>query len=139
MKVRCAECSTPFEAQRATAKFCSGTCRQRNYQAAKIANSPAETPKIAPLTPTLVPNPLEHPLITATRRELADADRLDSVAGQLALELAEKVCSGRDTGSAKAAASKEFRSVLAEALATAPRADVLDELAARRLGKASGA
>lgn len=82
----------------------------------------------------------EHPLIVQTRRELTDADRLDTVVGQMAMRLAEKMAGNFDTGSALAAVSKELRAVMAEALAdVGSKADSLDELAARRMQRASGA
>jgi hypothetical protein len=80
-------------------------------------------------------------LVAAVYRELDEAGRLDSIAGQLALQLAAKMVDYDVSGSA--ALSKEFRSVLAEALASAnagggPEAgspaddDELNEIARKR-------
>lgn len=135
MRVRCSACSKPFEAQRSTARFCGATCRKRGNRdaSATVEQAPASLTPVAPI-------PAKEPqLVTVTRRELEAAGKLDSVIGQQAMRLAEKLCSGFDTGSATAAVSKEFRAVMAEALAdVAKKADDLDELAARRLQKASG-
>jgi hypothetical protein len=88
----------------------------------------------------VVPIPPKEPqLVSVTRRELEQAGKLDSVIGQQAMRLAEKLCSGFDTGSATAAVSKEFRAVMAEALADVKKqADGIDELMLRRMQKASG-
>jgi hypothetical protein len=87
-----------------------------------------------------VGHPVEVPLVAQTRRELDEAGKLDSVVGQQALRLAEKMCSGADTGSATAAVSKEFRAVMALALAhVTTKTDSLDELSQRRVLKAAGA
>jgi hypothetical protein len=82
----------------------------------------------------------EEPLVAAIRRELEGARRLDTALGRQAMRLAERMHSMMDTGSAVAALSRELRAVMAEALAGVPaKADGLDELAARRERKASGA
>jgi hypothetical protein len=125
VKVTCEVCGAEFEGQRSTAKTCSDVCRQRKRRC---------EPNPAPVAGG------EHPLVARTRLELQEAGKLDSVVGLHALRLAEKLTSTRDTGSATAAVSKEFRAVMAEALADVPRkADSVDELAQRRLQKASGA
>jgi len=74
-----------------------------------------------------------------TERELEQAGRLDTRLGQMAVALAEKLAAGRDTGSAMAAVSREFRSVMDEAMRGAMiETDELDELAARRDSKRAG-
>ncbi len=76
----------------------------------------------------------------ATTRELESVGRLESVAGQLALELAYRVASGHETGAAVASLVKELRVTMAAALAgLAPAPDALDELRARRDCKRSAA
>jgi hypothetical protein len=132
----CEQCQKSFEAKSRTAVYCGVSCRVRAHQARKNAGVTAEKPELAPVAALPVK---ESALVAATRRELEEAGKIDSVAGQLALELAAKACSPADTGSAKAAVSKELRAVMAEALAdVAKKADGLDELASRRLQKASG-
>ena len=108
---------------------------------AKVPPAPTE-PSSEPEQPSEpAPSPDDvPPLVAATRRELQAADRLDSVAGQQALKLAERMYGLFDTGSAIAALSRELRAAMAEALKDAPRAgDSLDELAERRRRKAAGA
>jgi hypothetical protein len=134
VKATCEECGTEFEAKRRGAAFCGNTCKMRAFRADKRGDRPE--PALAAVAD--IPA-VEPPLVTATRRELEAAGRFDTVVGQIAMELAAKVCSDRDTGSAKAAAAKELRTVMAEALTVAEKADSLDELASRRLKRASGA
>lgn len=148
MKKSCEACGNLFETPKSWAKFCGATCRKRASRAsaeapkeAKIkpirAPKPAETRETAPEKPTASP---WHPLIAQTTRELEEAGVLDSVLGQTALRLAEKLAGNFDTGSAMASLSREFRSVRAEALSSgSKKADPLDELALRRFQKASGA
>jgi hypothetical protein len=136
VRVTCDQCGDQFEARSIRARLCSNKCRQRSSRGARNSESAGETPTLAPV---VAPEGFEWPLVTATRRELDEAGVLDTVAGHLALQLAAQVCASRDTGSAKAAASKEFRAVMADALKDVTKqADSLDELAARRLKRASG-
>jgi hypothetical protein len=80
----------------------------------------------------------DHPaspsgLEQAVTRELEAAGRLESWAGQVALELAYRVASPHETGAAVAALAKQLTASLAVALAgVAPAADPLDEIRARR-------
>ena len=67
---------------------------------------------------------------------MTEADRLDTVAGQVAFELAVRVANRREMGSAVASLSKQLREAMAEALAgVAVAADPLDEIRARRDAK----
>lgn len=84
--------------------------------------------------------PKIHPLVVQTERELDAAGVRDSVLGQTALRLAEKLAGNFDTGSAMASLSREFRAVMAQALSDGTKkSDSIDELAARRMQRASGA
>ncbi len=127
----CVVCARPFQALRSTARYCDATCRQRAKRACGVS-SVAALPE---------PTEAEPDLVAATRRELLRAKREDSVLGQQALALALRLSTGAaDTGSAVASLSKELRAVMAEAMAGVPAApDLLDQLAARRVQKASGA
>lgn len=72
-------------------------------------------------------------LVAAYRRELDEAKVLDTPTAALVLELAERLAGGDLTGSALAALSRELRAAMADATRNKPgRADVLDELLARR-------
>lgn len=120
--VVCAACATDFVGKNSRAKYCSDTCRKRGLRG---GTAPAKAKPSG--------------LVAVTRRDLEQADRLETVLGQQAMGLAEKLSSGRDTGSAMAALSKEFRAVLDAALDGAVVvSDGLDELAERRDRKRAG-
>jgi len=77
-------------------------------------------------------------LVAVTARELDAVGRLESVAGQLALELAYRVASPYETGAAVAALAKQLHLTMTEALGgVAKAADPLDEIRARRDRKRS--
>lgn len=122
----CAGCGDSIEARHPSAKYCSDTCRQRGSRKGRQAAAQQLT--------------ADYPLVAAVRAELEAADRLDSALGQQAVALAQHMASPFDTGSARAAVSRELRAVMDAALADAPKAaDALDELASRRQQKASSA
>ena len=121
----CDVCGRPYEAKRVSSRFCSGTCRKRNLRAPR--------PRLAETSPAAE----DYALPAATRAELEAASRLDSMLGQVALLLAERMCEF-DTGSGTAALSKELRAVMVAAVQGAPAAaDPVDELRARRDRKRS--
>src|ERR1044072_6203140 len=107
----CDVCGKSYEAQRASSRYCSSSCRARKAQGATVREMrpPAESAS-------------ESGVVAATRRELEAAGRLDSALGQAALVLARRVESDRDTGSAAAALVKEWRATKAEALKGVPGA-----------------
>jgi hypothetical protein len=126
LKVLCGACGAEFEAKRSTAKFCGAACQKR---AKRGATSPANEPD---------PN---AGLVESVRRELGDAQRLDTVDGQLAIELAKQVTAAGATGIA--GLSKELRTVMASALRGAEprneqpaRDDEVDKARRRREQKA---
>jgi hypothetical protein len=125
----CAGCGESIEERHPSARYCSDTCRQRGSRKQRQAG------------PAAAPEPASEPeLVAAVRRELETVDRLGSVLGQQALELARQLASPFDTGSARAAVSRELRATMAALLADAPAAaDKLDELEERRRLKAAGA
>lgn len=78
-------------------------------------------------------------LVDATKRELETAEVLDTVLGQQALALAQRILSPASTGASVASLSKELRTVMSEATAGVKVADdPLDELRARRDRKRTG-
>lgn len=107
--VTCAapDCSVEFTPKRSTAKYHSPTCRQRARRASKAA----EAEKVVPVDPDT--GNAEHGLVRAVRKELEEASADDTVAGQLALQLARRIANPEETGIT--AMSKELRSLLAEA------------------------
>lgn len=129
MTRNCDVCQKPFDAARPNARFCGATCRKRSSRA------PAE-----PAPDRAGEPPYENPLVAATRTELEKAGKVDTMLGQLALTLAERL-KGEVTG--VSALSKELRAVTAEACGRAtagsvPVADDVDELRARRDAKRVG-
>ena len=101
------DCSEPFTPKRSTAKYHSATCRQR----ASRANKAAAAEQVVPVDPDT--GNAEHGLVRAVRKELEEASADDTVAGQLALQLARRIANPEETGIT--AMSKELRSLLAEA------------------------
>ena len=126
MQRTCDVCGTAYEAQRTTSRYCSKTC---NVRAAKARKAGRDVPSAVPFNP-----PQESGgLLEATRRELAEVDRLDTVLGQQALALAERIGRPGEPGNSVASLSKEFRAVMEQALDGVKRAaDPLDELRQRR-------
>jgi hypothetical protein len=109
---RCAgpECQVDFEPKRSTARFCSTTCRSRAARAKRAAAESVEADAEA--------GKAEHALVRAVRKELADADALLTVAGQLALQVARRIADPDASG--VSTLSKELRALLAEATASQP-------------------
>jgi hypothetical protein len=141
VKVSCQECPKLFEAKRRGALFCGPTCRKRSSDRDIAARKAGE---LAPVTPISQPEtPIESTetgLVAETRRALEEADAVSSVHGQIALTLAAKLARAVDTGSAMASLAKQLSIAMTEALASGTKkADSLDELAARRMQRASGA
>jgi hypothetical protein len=121
VQVTCAQCGEAFEGKRRTAKYCSPTCRQRSRRRA----TPAETEAALDLE-------LGGGIVAMTRRELTSLKKLDSVVGQQAMTLAIRMTSGKETGSAIAALSRELTRVLQLARAAGEVKDPVDEVRERR-------
>lgn len=117
----CQACGRAFEAKRHTAKFCTSACRVRAHAAAKAGR---------PLTPELPRHregaavvalarpPVEAGGIAAvTERDLRAANRLDTVAGQLAMLSARLLDSGvQDTLSSTSALIRQHLATVEKAL-----------------------
>lgn len=141
MKVSCKECGKPFDAQTRARVFCGTACRKRSSDRDIAARKSAEFSPLSPISPseTAVLAP-EAGLVATTRRELEEAGVADTVNGQIALRLAEKLSQPGDTGSAMASLARQLATAMSDALASGTKkADALDELAAWRDRKASGA
>jgi hypothetical protein len=121
----CQSCGRPFEAKRTAAKFCGDTCRKRAQRAPRETEAPLTV--MAPIT--------APPLVRTTRRALEEAGVVDSVPGQQALLLAERMSNPHETGAAVASMSKQLQAVVSEALRSVKRSDPLDELRGRRDAK----
>jgi hypothetical protein len=128
----CDECGGNYTARRASSRFCGGTCQKR-AERARNTGLPARLGLIDGVSSP--PSLLE----VCLTRELDEVGRLDTVDGLVALELARRVASGDETGSATAALSRELTVVTARAMGTATTvADPLDEIKARRDRKLAG-
>lgn len=99
-------CAVEFEPKRSTARYHSTTCRSRAARDRKAAEAQAKAVAAEAAG-------AEHTLVRAVRLELEEAEALDTVPGQLALQMARRIadpeCSGIST------LSKELRSLLVEA------------------------
>ena len=111
----CDSCGDPYQAIRETSRFCSARCRVRNANAKRAGKQ-----QVAPKKPqvVVVSESGAPALVEVTRKKLEEADRLDTVAGQAALRIAQSM-SGRETGGGIAALSKELSRVMDEALENA--------------------
>lgn len=105
------DCEVEFEPKRSTARFHSPTCRQRAGRARKAAEAEAAAEKDAG-------GDAEHGLVKAVRKELVEAEALDTVAGQLALQVARRIADPECSG--VSGLSKELRALLAEAKGATP-------------------
>lgn len=120
----CDVCGRSYQAKTRRSRYCGQRCRKRAQRVAEV-------------TPIHVD---ELSVAEATRRELRAAGRLETAAGMSAVKLAEKLDTGRDTGSAMAALSKQHLTALAEALRGVTLvSSPLDELRARREARLGGA
>ena len=125
MQRECESCGLQYAARRVSSRFCGDTCGKR-AQRARAAGMPFLA---ATVDDREAPSELER----VTIRELEAAGRLASVAGQIALLLAGRIGSRRESGAATAALAKQFFVTMDEALGgMAKAADPLDEIRARR-------
>jgi len=118
----CALCGNAFEAKRPHAKYCGARCR---VGASRGGLSTPRTPAVA--------RSESGGLVDAVRAALEAADRVNTVKGQHALELAGRIVNAPGMNTGVAALSKRLDDVLAEALRDSAKvANPLDELRARR-------
>lgn len=138
----CADCGEPFEAKRASARFCSSKCRVRHHR--------KKGPKLPPVVKEAWADVQEGRIVDADEsadqpttvleavtQELAEAGKLHTVQGQSALVLARRLDHhALDTGSAVAALVKQLQHTLEAALADAGgEVDELEEMRRRRAEK----
>jgi type II secretory pathway component PulF len=146
MRRPCDRCGKAYEAQRHTSKYCSTNCRvqaskQRTQQGSNVVVLPGGNTNGNRTDPpeTKPDRRKDTALVKATRKQLTEAGAAETVLGQQALELAKRLSSGTAFDSAVASMSKEFREVMAQALAAAETDDdVLVELRAWRERRDSG-
>lgn len=107
MKRSCDACQIPYEARRASSRFCSARCRQRAQRSPVAAFMAAPVPGDGHLTDT-------------TLAELETADMVISSLGQAALLLARRLgAPSFDTGSSISALVREHRATLTAAVGQA--------------------
>lgn len=129
----CASCGEMFTPIRANHRFHTDVCRV-NGSRGKLLPVPAGQEPTADRQP---PPQLSATLVGSYRRQLEEADRLDTPLGQHALALAHILAVGRGTPSGLATISRELRETMTAALrgAGGPGSAVVahrDEVAARR-------
>lgn len=124
MQRSCASCGRSYQAKRATSKYCGSTCRTR------VSRAGSSTATVAAQSPT-------GGLAAATKRELEDAECLDTMLGWASIELARRIESSDESGSSVASMVKVLRETMTDALKGTTVADPLDELRDRRDAKRS--
>jgi hypothetical protein len=148
VRKQCDACDRPFEAKRASARFCSPACRKRNQRAAAKANlsvvkegnativSVGDFDKLGSLKPSSAGESIgyvEGPIEAATRRQVEGAGRLDTALGLAAIVAARRVdlVGPIESGAGFRALIEVHRSALAEAIKDAATgADPLDQIRA---------
>ena len=135
MQTNCDACGDPFEAKRAAAKYCGDRCRKRAQRQPKGKPKGATVVALVPTEPFETENPqapaegpAEGPTTAATRRQLAEAGRLDTALGVAALIAAIQVdellsLRSAETGSGVKALLEAHRTALAEAVKDAKTAE----------------
>lgn len=122
--VTCAQCGESFEAARTTRRFCGPRCQKQSRRA-----MPRTTPE--PVAVDVDADGEETPrILVVTRTEVERMQKTDTVLGQQALELAARLASPKDTGSAIAAVSRELDRVMLRLQSGAAQAE--DQLASAR-------
>jgi hypothetical protein len=113
-----------------------GSARPRQYCIKCRPPRNRKNPRIIEL-----PKGIERaPLADSYRKQLSDADRLDTPAGATVLHLALLLESGNHTAAGAASLSRELRAAMEVALrGAAKQGDSIDELTARRRAKADSA
>lgn len=101
------DCSVRFTPKRDDARFHSATCRQRAGRARKAAEAAAAPGPVDPDSGNA-----EHGLVRAVRKELTEADALETVDGQIALQLARRLA---DPDQVSSGLAKELRATIAAA------------------------
>lgn len=120
---RCDHCREPYIAKTVRSRYCSNVCR---VMAAKSRGSTSATVGVEPA------GVASSDIADATLAQLEQAGVEGSPLGQSALLLARRIGAGMDSGSSIAALNREWRMVMAEALACADTGDGIDELRGRR-------
>lgn len=130
----CAACGGRFQAKSNQAKYCSGRCRQRAYEAKKLPQIPvrSEQPAVIGLVPP--PAQSDSGFEAETREELEAAGRTGTYLARSALFLARVVdAAGGDTAAGYSALIREYKATMASALEGVDKVeDPVDNLQGRR-------
>jgi hypothetical protein len=125
MERRCDVCGVEYEAKRPNSRFCGDTCRKRAQRNPSLVSSP----------PDDVPGD-DGEVTRSTSARLVALDVVDEPLAAVALALARRLDSPRETGSAVAALGKQLAVMLDDLERRGKRAaDPLDELRARRAAR----
>lgn len=123
----CEACGVDYEAKRPNARFCSLLCRKR------ASRNPALTDPESP--PTDSP---DGEVTRSTLARLTELEVVDDPVAAMAVALARRLDSPRETGSAMAQIAKQLATLLDVCEKRGRRrANPLDELRARRMVKSS--
>jgi hypothetical protein len=119
--VECAwrECKVRFEPKRSTAKYHSTTCRSRAARDRAAAAAAAKADEAA------AAGDAEHSLVTTVRDDLEKAGVLNTVDGQIALQLARRAVQANAAG--VSALMRELRATIAAAKEANPAPTPVEE------------
>lgn len=140
MERTCEQCGATIPPQQGSArprKYCVECRPPRNRPNPRVIDLGGVK---APSGPPEAPQGPVSGLVASYQRQLEAVQRLDTPEGAHVMHLATLFVSGNHTAAGAASLSKELRAAMEDAVKGAPKqADRLDELAARREQKASGA
>jgi len=117
----CRVCGEAFSSKRAHALYCGAACRKRASRGS-ISKTKPETGAAAPASE----------LVQLVRAELDKVDALETIPGQQALVVADRMSRGVESGSAVASLSQELTRLVAAATRGRDSADPVDEVKERR-------
>lgn len=117
----CRVCGEAFSSKRAHALYCGAVCRKRASRGS-ISKAKPETGAAAPASE----------LVQLVRAELDKVDALETVPGQQALVVADRMSRGAESGSAVASLSQELTRLVVAATRGRDSADPVDEVKERR-------
>ena len=127
----CQQCGVEFESKRSHAKFCGATCRQRSRRrtSTPVADELAAGDGGAQPESLMADLLTDGGVVVATKRDLEQAKKADSVAGRQALLVAARMSMLTTTGSELAALSKELSRLMYLAIGKGvAEADPIDEV-----------
>ena len=109
----CAECGESFESSASHAKFCGAACRKAANRR-PTRKGKQELGESVPVIAAKLEADARRGVVAGVRAELTELGMLDTVEGDIALELGRGIDSLLDGVSAKATAAKQLRDIMAE-------------------------